>query len=77
MDLLESAIWLFLIIYLDGLTKENTLLNWTCWVAYWFYQGAFLLRRLLSSSRPTPQHARHTTRHDTRDSRTRSRAPQV
>merc|ERR1712000_778127 len=38
-DLLESAIWLFLIIYLDGLTKENTLLNWTCWVAYWFYQG--------------------------------------
>merc|ERR1712000_216645 len=38
-DLLESAIWLFLIIYLDGLTKENTLLNWTCWVVYWFYQG--------------------------------------
>lgn len=68
-DLLESTIWLFLILYLDGLTKENTLLNWTCWVAYWLYQGTFLLHRLLNSTQLYTANAtahtmaRHTTRH--------------
>jgi len=38
-DILESLIAFGLVLYLDGLTQGNTLLNWSCWLLYWFYQG--------------------------------------
>lgn len=38
-DLAEAVFALTMILYLDGITKDNLALNWACWIFYWAYQG--------------------------------------